>query len=336
MPAEALKLMGVVPADIVANLFVAGSLWPSFFSLHEVLKAIRAVHLPISANIAIDRILEYILEFKPTVLLSLPTVFVFLADKIIQQNLNMDHVRMIGYAGEHMNENIRKHLRNAFGGGVRISALSYTSADCGLMGYQYHHCASKVYHVPTDFQFIEIYNFEQERVCEPGETGEVIVTNLARVSFPIIRYRIGDLAAWETAPCACGDEKPTLSLEGRAGDDFKLGGAFISMDTVERAIADFVSRDGISANYQLEIEDVTENRMRIVLKIESSGIAKSRRREAGIMEQMRERINEIKVGEEMDYITFEIQFVELGKLPRSPITGKVKHLNDKRVEGAQP
>ncbi len=334
--AEALKLMGITSTDLVANLFVAGSLWPSFFSLHEVLKEVGAVHLPISANIEIDRILAYILEFKPTVLLSLPTVFVFLADKIIQQKLNVSHVRMIGYAGEHMSENIRKHLRNAFGEDVQIRALAYTSADCGLMGYQCDQCDAKVYHVPTDFQFIEIYNFEEDRICDSGEPGEVVVTNLARVSFPIIRYRVGDLATWQTSPCLCGDRNPTLSLGGRAGDDFKLGGAFISMSTVEKAIAPFVSRDGISANYQLEVEDISENKMRIVLRIESSDIENSKRRVKEIEESMKHRIDEIKVGEDLGYITFEVHFVELGALPRSPITGKVKRLKDKRVEEAQP
>ena len=105
--ADALRLMGIQEEDVVANLFVAGSLWPSFIALHDNIRLIGATHLPISANIDFDEILRYIMEFKPTVLLSLPTVFVILADKILQQNLKVDFVKIIGYAGEHMSEMIR-------------------------------------------------------------------------------------------------------------------------------------------------------------------------------------------------------------------------------------
>lgn len=330
--AEALKLMSITSKDIVANLFVAGNLWPSFIGLHDNIRKLGSVHLPISANIDIDRILHYLLEFKPTVLLSLPTVFIFLADKIIQKNLKIDFVKIIGYAGEHMSDTIKKHLKKAFGDDLEIRALAYTSADCGLMGYQCSECNSNEYHLPNDFQFIEIYNFEENRLCELGEKGEVLVTNLARPSLPIIRYRIGDVARWKKSECNCGDKNPLFFLDGRAGDDFKIGGAFISMDVVENSISDFVSTNGISANYQLQIDDVNENKMEVVLKIESSDLASSQKEMENIKKNMKKNINEFVVGEEMGYLTLNVEFIKLGELPRSPITGKVKHLDDKRVK----
>src|SRR3954470_13724331 len=36
--AEALRLLGIAPTDRVANLFVAGHLWPSFVGVHDVVK----------------------------------------------------------------------------------------------------------------------------------------------------------------------------------------------------------------------------------------------------------------------------------------------------------
>lgn len=330
--AEALRLLGVERRDLVANLFVAGSLWPSFFALHEIIKTIGAVHLPISANIDIDRILEFIIEFRPTVLLSLPTVFVFLADKILERGLNLDHVRLIGFAGEHLSDNIRAHLHRAFGDQVQISALAYTSADCGLMGYQCRHCGPKVYHLPTDFQFIEIHDLERDCPCAAGETGEVVVTNLARFSFPVIRYLIGDLARWLPEPCPCGDPNPLFSLEGRAGADFKLGGAYIAMGQVEKALSPVISRDGISATFQLELEDLADNLLQVRLLVESSNPERSAVHVEEIKERLRREISEIEKGEELNYVVLKVEFIELGSLERSPITGKVQHLHDKRVE----
>jgi len=272
------------------------------------------------------------MEFKPTVLLSLPTVFVILADKVLQQNLKVDFVKLIGYAGEHMSEMIRNHLKKAFPG-VRIESLAYTSADCGLIGYQCDECASSEYHLPTDFQYVEIYNFEEDRVCEVDEPGEVLITNLERLSQPIIRYRIGDVARWTDKTCACGDKNPVFIIEGRAGDDFKIGGAYIAMDVVEKSFSEFVSTHGISANYQFELEDISEAKLNIVLKIESSDVENSRKVTGKIHENIQKNINDIKVGEDMGLVIFNVEFVTLGTLPRSPITGKVKRLNDKRVKG---
>jgi len=329
--ADSLKSIGVNSDDMVANLFVAGNLWPSFFALAQVIEKLDATHLPISANIEVEKILKYIVEFQPTVLLSLPTVFIFLADLILEKGLDTSYVKTIAYAGEHMSEMIKLHLQKAFKS-AKIHSLGYTSADCGLMGYQCLKCSSLEYHVPNDFQFIEVYNFEKNRVCEAGESGEIVVTNLARSSLPIIRYRIGDVGRFKQEKCSCGDTNPILILEGRAGEDFKIGGAYISMDMVEDAFREFVSTDGISANYQFIIEDIDENKMRVTLEIESSDIEKSSLHVESIKEILKSKIDELKVGEKMGYLTSRVLFVPIGSIQRSPITGKIKHLSDLRVK----
>ncbi len=331
--ANALRLMGIRKEDIVANLFLAGSLWPSFIALHDNIRLIGATHLPISGNIGFDEILRFIMQFKPTVLLGLPTEFVILADKIMQRNLNVDFVKIIGYAGEHMSEMTRNHVKKAFGQKVKIESLAYTSGDCGLIGYQCDSCASNEYHLPTDFQFVEFYNFEENRVCEPGEQGEVLVTNLERLSQPIIRYRLGDVAKWTGKSCSCGDKNPTFIIGGRAGDDFKIGGAFISMNMVEKSFSEYVSTNGISANYQFVLDDLDNGKLKIDLLIESSDLKKSQNLVETIKDNIRKNINDIREGEKMGIILLNVEFVDLGKLPRSPITGKVKLLNDKRLRG---
>ena len=330
--AESLKLIGIDENDIVANLFVAGNLWPSFFVVANVIEKIGATHLPISANIDMEKILDYIMEFKATAMLSLPTIFVFLADLILKNSLDASFVKTIAYAGEHMSDMIKKHLKKAFPN-ANIEALGYTSADCGLMGYQCSECDSLEYHVPLAFQYLEIYDFEKDSFCENGEKGEIIVTNLARTSLPIIRYRIGDVGRFKTTPCKCNDKNPILILEGRAGEDFKIGGAYISMESVENAIKDLVSTDGISANYQFIIEDIDENKMKVTLKVESSDLKKSQQHREEIKKNLQEEISDIKVGREIGYITIEVLFVNIGELDRSPITDKIIHFKDLRIGG---
>jgi phenylacetate-CoA ligase len=56
------------------------------------------------------------------------------------------------------------------------------------------------------------------RPAQPGELGEVVITDLTNYVMPFIRYRIGDLAYAldNSAPCACGRGMPRIGdIEGR-------------------------------------------------------------------------------------------------------------------------
>ncbi len=330
MQAVAFEKLGVTSKDIVANLFIAGSLWPSFISINDVLKKVGATHLPISANIEIDRIIDLCMEFQPTVMISLPTLFVFLADKVVERGLKFTRLKGIYYGGEHMSKEVREYISKALNVSD-IRALAYSSADAGLMGYQCEFCKPNEYHLPLNFQCIEIYDFENNRYCDVGEKGEILVTNLARFSMPIIKYQIGDVAYFNEEPCKCGDSNPVFTLCGRAGEDFKLGGAYISMGVFEKIIGKYAGKDTISMNYTLEIEDV-DNKMNITLFIEAGNENLAMKHFDSIKDDIKKSIPEVEKGVEIGFIkSFEIKFVNLGTLERSPITGKIKKLKDKRV-----
>ena len=56
--------------------------------------------------------------------------------------------------------------------------------------------------------------------CLPGEVGEIVATGLLNDAMPLIRYRLGDYAAWaEDQNCSCGNRQPVIAnLEGRVDD----------------------------------------------------------------------------------------------------------------------
>ena len=63
------------------------------------------------------------------------------------------------------------------------------------------------------------------RAARPGETGEVVVTDLHNLAHPLIRYVSGDLAvARGEAPCVCGRTLPRIGpVEGRVTDTLRDG-----------------------------------------------------------------------------------------------------------------
>jgi len=62
-----------------------------------------------------------------------------------------------------------------------------------------------------------------DRPAKPGEMGSILVTDLLNHAMPLIRYRIGDVGAWEEGTCPCGRALPRLrSVQGRV-TDFLVG-----------------------------------------------------------------------------------------------------------------
>ena len=59
-------------------------------------------------------------------------------------------------------------------------------------------------HVNSDGVFVEI--LRDGRPAQPGEAGQVVVTDLTNRAMPIIRYQVGDVAVASDRLCPCGRE----------------------------------------------------------------------------------------------------------------------------------
>lgn len=73
---------------------------------------------------------------------------------------------------------------------------------------------------------------------DAGEVGEVVITSLTNFAMPLVRYRIGDLAAWSAAQCECGRGWPILSeVTGRVTELlFTANGSTVSPLTLVHMI----------------------------------------------------------------------------------------------------
>jgi phenylacetate-CoA ligase len=74
-------------------------------------------------------------------------------------------------------------------------------------------------HTIPQLGIIEIVR-EDGTPCPPGEVGEIVATGLMNEAMPLIRYRLGDYAAWaKDEACLCGNQQPAIvKLEGRVDD----------------------------------------------------------------------------------------------------------------------
>ena len=99
-------------------------------------------------------------------------------------------------------------------GSTRRSTTSTGLGSSPGIAYQCGH--SPDHHVVDETYIVEL--LVDDRPAEPGEIGEVVITDLSNFSVPLIRYRIGDLAVAvdETEPCPCGRHLSRIGrIEGR-------------------------------------------------------------------------------------------------------------------------
>jgi phenylacetate-CoA ligase len=112
----------------------------------------------------------------------------------------------------------------------------YATEETGIIAWE---CPSRSgYHVDRDHVDVEIVR-EDGSLAPPGEVGEIVLTNLYQRAMPIIRYRVGDMAALSDERCQCGRGLPLLTnLRGRKLDfiitpDGRLQDPFRVMSVME-------------------------------------------------------------------------------------------------------
>jgi phenylacetate-CoA ligase len=123
--------------------------------------------------------------------------------------------RMVIVGGEVATPAMRLRIRETFAAPLYET---YGSHECPLIGWECHHSGDL--HTCDDGVLVEV--LRDGRAVDPGERGEVVVTNLHAYAMPFIRYRIGDLAT-RGAPCGCGAPFSTIGeIQGRMIDYFPL------------------------------------------------------------------------------------------------------------------
>jgi len=89
---------------------------------------------------------------------------------------------------------------------------TYSSNETGLIAYT---CTQGCFHILPHDLHVELLAPDGRQV-KAGARGEIAVTGGRNPYVPLFRYRTGDWARLESAPCKCGDAAPRLlDFEGR-------------------------------------------------------------------------------------------------------------------------
>ena len=129
-----------------------------------------------------------------------------------RRNLRRLGVRVVFVTGEVLYPHQRELIVETLNCPV---ANGYGGRDSGFIA---HECPQGGMHVLSDAVIVELLD-PLGRPVGPGETGEIVVTDLYSHEAPFVRYATGDMAALSARQCGCGRALPLLDrIEGRAND----------------------------------------------------------------------------------------------------------------------
>ena len=93
-------------------------------------------------------------------------------------------------------------------------------------------------HLNIEHLYVEFLN-ESRQQANPGETADIVVTDLYNKAMPMIRYRVGDVGVYSNRICECGRGHPMLeNVVGRTADFLKRedGSRVAGISLVERTL----------------------------------------------------------------------------------------------------
>ncbi len=149
--------------------------------------------------------IEALLIYKPQYLNTYPSQLAALAEFCLEHKIHLPFLEEVRTTGETFHENYKKVIQQAWPW-IKITDV-YSSVEIGHIAHQCLEFGN--YHVNLENVFLEIID-EKGQPCELHQPGRVLVTSLLNYATPLIRYEIGDYAAWGDI-CGCGRTLPVIN-----------------------------------------------------------------------------------------------------------------------------
>lgn len=172
---------------------------------------LRRTLLPVDAGF--DEAVERINDFRPDVIFGYGSFLGALFRRAAERGRRLHRPRVLWYGADAMAEADRELIE----GTLAIPVVSTYQADEALrIGFQ---CEERRgFHLALDDVAVRVVD-ERGRTVGPGESGEIVLSNLTNRATVLLNYRLGDLVTLDAEPCPCGRTLPTLArIEGRADD----------------------------------------------------------------------------------------------------------------------
>jgi phenylacetate-CoA ligase len=171
--------------------------------------------IPIETSV--ERVAARLNDLRPDVIRSYGTYLETFFRIVATRDIPLHRPKAIVYAGDRMTSEGRAFVENRFG----VPVLSrYNAIEAFKIGF---FCEARDgFHLHEDLCHV-VVTAPDGRPVSPGESGQVVISNLVNRGTVLLNYRLGDLARAEVKQCSCGRTSGRLQeLDGRITDVIRL------------------------------------------------------------------------------------------------------------------
>ena len=224
------------------RVFLAFSFGPfiGFWAAYEGARKLGAMVIP-GGGMDTEQRIASILENQATVLCCTPSYALHMVEVAAHKGINLadSSVRVTIQAGEPGAgiPAVRRRIETAWG------AVCHDHAGGSEVGaYGYSCAAQNGLHVNEAEFIMEALDTATGQPAEVGQPGELVITNLGRWGYPVIRYRTGDVVRLAEGRCECGRTFRRLDggIIGRTDNMIIVRGINIYPSSVEAVIREVV------------------------------------------------------------------------------------------------
>ncbi|MGD1119805.1 MAG: AMP-binding protein [Dehalococcoidales bacterium] len=251
---------GFRKGDIVINTFTY-HLSPAGILFHEGIRGCGAT-VVVAGTGNTDLQIQILKDLKVTGFCGTPSFLNTIIKRTEETGKNFKrdfYIKRAWFTGEMLPPSLRKTFENDYA--IDTYQAYAVTEPGGAIAYECRHKSGM--HLMDEF-VTEIVDPETGKQLGPGETGEIVTTQLHNKNWGLLRFGTGDLSSYVTEKCACGRTAYRITgIVGRAGDAIKVRGMFIVAKQADQAIMGFSQ----VACYQLLVGR-REHRDEMMLKVE--------------------------------------------------------------------
>jgi len=211
-------------------------------------------------------LMELIRTCRPSAIVGVPSLLLAVAEKLRQEGIDPaglgvarlvcigEPIRRSDFSLSPLGERLVQGWRCQVFGTYASTEMATSFTDCG---------AGLGGHLHPDLVAVEIVDEKGDPVPN-GSPGEVVATPLGTGGMPLIRFRTGDIASLDDAPCPCGRNTPRMGpIVGRKSQMLKIRGTTVYPPAIALVLQ---GMQGVSGYYiEAESEFALSDRIRVVV-----------------------------------------------------------------------
>jgi phenylacetate-CoA ligase len=309
--AQIYRMVGLVPEDRLAFPFSFGpfiGFWAAFAGAERLGNLCLA-----GGGMSSQARLKLIADNQATIVCCTPTYALRLAEVAAEEGIDLaaGSVRALIVAGEPGGSipAMRNRIESAWG--ARLFD-HWGMTEIGSLAVECIENSGGLHLLETEC-IAEILDPKSLDPVEPGNVGELVITNLGRVGSPLIRYRTGDLVKADTNRCLCGRELLRFEggILGRCDDMVTIRGNNVYPSSLEAILREF---DEI-AEYRITLHTM-RSMQHLKIEIELTLNTEAQLQSGTLLETVQRAIK--------DRLNFQadVEAVSPGTLPRFELKGR--------------